>query len=690
MKKINFLFAGFFAFVLFATVACKSEEKKACCHAEKGHGEFEYFAESFADLKVLRYQVPGFDDLDLKKKELLYCLGLAALAGRDMIWDQNYRYNLTVRHTLEAIVNNYAGDQESEDWKNFMVYTKRIWFSSGVHHHYSKDKILPDFSNEYFNTLLDATDEDNLPVAKAELKTLFSDVIFADGVDMKSVDQRAGIDNILASCNNYYGPDVTQVEAEAYYKSIKGDKPSFRPVSYGLNSQVARDENGKIYEKKWHIGGMYSASIEKIVYWLEKAITVAENEQQKVTLEKLVEYYKTGDLRTFDIYSMEWVKDTSSRVDVVNGFIEVYGDALGYKGAFESVVSFKDMEASKRIAAIATQAQWFEDNSPIMDNHKKKEVKGISAKVITVFMEGGDACPSTPIGINLPNANWIRKEHGSKSVNLGNIVHAYEEASKGGGFLEEFCYNQEEIDRARNFAGPADLLHTDMHEVIGHASGAIEDGIGTPKETLKQYSSTLEEGRADLVALYFLLDQKLLDMKLMPSLESGKAAYDDYIRNGMMTQLVRLKEGEVIEEAHMRNRAWIAHWVFEKSQADNVIEKIVKDEKTYFVVRDYDKLRGLFGDLLKEVQRIKSQGDFDAARNLVENYGVKPDPAIHAEVLRRYKKLGIAPYGGFIQPRTEAIYEGDKIVDVKLHWDETFEQQMLRYGKDFSLLPVNN
>ena len=688
MKKSFTYFYALLAILSILILGCSTQkEDKACCAA---HSEFEYVAESFSDLKILRYTVPGFEQLDLGKKELLYYLGQAALAGRDIIWDQNYRYNLTVRHTLEAIINNYNGDKESDDWNHFMVYTKRIWFSSGIHHHYSKDKIMPEFSNDYFNSLLEAIDQDLLPKDKAELKALFSGTIFKDGVDMKSVDQRAGIDNILASCNNYYGPNITQADAEAYYKNLKGDKPSFRPISYGLNSQVVKDENGKVFEKKWHVGGMYSAAIEKIVFWLEKAINVTENTQQKVTLEKLVEYYKTGDLRTFDVYSMEWVKDTASRVDVVNGFIEVYGDALGYKGAYESVVSFKDMEASKRIAAIADQAQWFEDNSPIMDMHKKKEVKGISAKVITVFMEGGDACPSTPIGINLPNANWIRKEHGSKSVNLGNIVHAYEEASKGGGFLDEFCYDKAEIDRAKNFAGPADLLHTDMHEVIGHASGAIEEGVGTPKETLKQYSSTIEEGRADLVALYYLMDQKLVDMGLMPSLESGKAAYDDYIRNGMMTQLVRLKLGEHIEEAHMRNRAWISHWVFEQGKDQNIIEKLSKEGKTYFVVRDYDKLRNLFGALLKEVQRIKSKGDYQAAKELVENYGVVPDQAIHAEVLERYKQLGIAPYSGFIQPRTEVLKDQDKLIDVKLYWDETFEEQMLRYGRDFSYLPINN
>jgi len=688
MKKSFTYFYALLAILSILILGCSTQkEDKACCAA---HSEFEYVAESFSDLKILRYTVPGFEQLDLGKKELLYYLGQAALAGRDIIWDQNYRYNLTVRHTLEAIINNYNGDKESDDWNHFMVYTKRIWFSSGIHHHYSKDKIMPEFSNDYFNSLLEAIDQDLLPKDKAELKALFSGTIFKDGVDMKSVDQRAGIDNILASCNNYYGPNITQADAEAYYKNLKGDKPSFRPISYGLNSQVVKDENGKVFEKKWHVGGMYSAAIEKIVFWLEKAINVTENTQQKVTLEKLVEYYKTGDLRTFDVYSMEWVKDTASRIDVVNGFIEVYGDALGYKGAYESVVSFKDMEASKRIAAIADQAQWFEDNSPIMDMHKKKEVKGISAKVITVFMEGGDACPSTPIGINLPNANWIRKEHGSKSVNLGNIVHAYEEASKGGGFLDEFCYDKAEIDRAKNFAGPADLLHTDMHEVIGHASGAIEEGVGTPKETLKQYSSTIEEGRADLVALYYLMDQKLVDMGLMPSLESGKAAYDDYIRNGMMTQLVRLKLGEHIEEAHMRNRAWISHWVFEQGKDQNIIEKLSKEGKTYFVVRDYDKLRNLFGALLKEVQRIKSKGDYQAAKELVENYGVVPDQAIHAEVLERYKQLGIAPYSGFIQPRTEVLKDQDKLIDVKLYWDETFEEQMLRYGRDFSYLPINN
>ena len=650
---------------------------------------FPYLSETFADVKILRFDVPGFENLTLKQKELLYYLGEAGLSGRDIIWDQNYKHNLFVRYTLEAILD--ANNGSGKEWESFLIYTKRVWMSNGIHHHYSKDKFLPDFSIEYFNSLVDACNDKDLPASKDDVKSLFTDIIFKDGVDMKSVNESDGIDNILLSCNNYYASDITQKEVEKFYKNLKGDKNSWRPISYGLNSKIDRDDKGNLVEKKWMINGMYTQSIEKIVFWLSKAVNVAENEQQKKTIEALIKFYETGNLRDFDAYSIEWVKDTASVVDAVNGFIEVYGDALGYKGAFESVVSFKDMEASKRIAAIASQAQWFEDNSPIMDAHKKKEVKGISAKVITVFAESGDASPSTPIGINLPNANWIRKEVGSKSVNLGNIVHAGDMASSGSGFLDEFCYSQEIIDRTRNYAAYADLLHTDMHEVIGHASGQIEEGVGTPKETLKQYSSTMEEGRADLVALYYLMDQKLVEMKLMPSLESGKAAYDDYIRNGMMTQLVRLKLGDKIVEAHMRNRAWISGWVYAKGKENKVIEKKIKDGKTFFVINDYNALRSLFGELLREVQRIKSTGDFKSAQEIVETYGVTPDPQIHAEVLERYKKLNIAPYTGFIQPRAELIRKADnEVIDVKLHFNETFEEQMRRYGKQYGFLPAKN
>ncbi len=651
---------------------------------------FEYVSEQFADLRILRYEIPGFDELTLQQKELLYYLSEAALAGRDINWDQNYKYNLTIRQTLEAIVSSYKGDVNSEDYKKFLVYTKRVWFSNGIHHHYSSDKIMPEFTSAYFTDLVSACDDKALPLKAGETKATFiarlTPIMFDAKIAAKKVNLDVKNDLVLSSAVNFY-EGVTEKEAVDFYEKLT-DRSTKTPVMLGLNSKLVK-ENGVIVEKTWKVGGMYSSAIEKMVFWLEKAITVAENPAQKLALEKLVTFYKSGSLKDFDEYNIAWVKDTESAIDVTNGFIEVYEDPLGKKGSFESVVSVKDFEASKRIATIGANAQWFEDNSTLLPQHKKKNVKGISAKVINAVMESGDAAPSTPIGINLPNNEWIRETHGSKSVNLGNIVEAYEKAA-GGSVVNEFYYNDAIRKNVLDYAGLADKLHTDMHEVIGHASGQIEPGVGQPHETLKNYASALEEGRADLVALYYLLDQKLVDLGVMPSLDYGKAAYDEYITKGLMVQLSRLKLGDNIEEAHMRNRQMVALWAYEKGKHENVIEKKFENGKTYFVVTDYNKLHVLFGELLKEIQRIKSQGDYKAGKDLIENYGVKVDLALHKEVLDRYSKLAMAPYQGFIQPKLTPVMKDGKITDVKVEYPKSFTDQMLEYGKTYNYLPVEN
>jgi dipeptidyl-peptidase-3 len=664
--------------------------KKNTAMTDKKEGKFQYVSEQFADLRILRYEIPGFDQLSLQQKELLYYLSEAALAGRDISYDQNYKYNLTVRKTLEAIVSSYKGDVNAPEYKKFLVYAKRVWFSNGIHHHYSSDKILPEFSEAYFSKLISACDVSALPVKKGETKEAFvtrlTPIVFDPKIAAKKVNLDPSKDLVLNSAVNFY-EGVDQNEAIEFYEKMT-DKNSKEPVMLGLNSKLVK-ENGVIVEKVWKVGGMYTQAIEKIVYWLEKAITVAENAEQKTALEKLVVFYKSGSLKDFDDYNIAWVKDTQSAVDVVNGFIEVYEDPLGKKGSFESVVSIKDFEASKRIATIGANAQWFEDNSTLLPQHKKQNVKGISAKVINAVMESGDSSPSTPIGINLPNNEWIREAHGSKSVNLGNIVEAYDQAA-GGSVVNEFYYNDAIKKNVLAYAGLADKLHTDMHEVIGHASGQIEDGVGQPHETLKNYASALEEGRADLVALYYLMDQKLVELGVMPSLDYGKASYDEYITKGLMVQLSRLKLGDNIEEAHMRNRQMVAKWAYEKGKAENVIEKKVENGKTYFVINDYVKLRKLFGELLREIQRIKSQGDYNAGKDLIENYGVKVDPELHKEVLERYKKLSMAPYQGFIQPKLTPVMKDGKIVDVKAEYPMNFTQQMLEYGKKYSFLPAEN
>ncbi|MFI5150636.1 MAG: dihydrofolate reductase [Bacteroidia bacterium] len=652
--------------------------------------DFKYQADQFADLRILRYQIPGFEALALKQKEMLYYLYEAALCGRDIFWDQNYKYNLTVRKTLEAIVSNYKGDKNTEDYKKFMVYAKRVWFSSGIHHHYSSDKFMPEFSKEYFASLIKQTAPALLPLHKGENADAFTarltPILFDPAIAPKKVDLDPSKDMVKSSAVNFY-EGVTQEEVRAFY-AAQIDKNSKTPVMTGLNSKVVK-ENGKLVEKKWKVGGMYSAAIEKMVYWLDKASAIAENPEQKDALVKLIKFYKTGDLKDFDEYNIAWVKDINSTIDVVNGFIEVYADPLGYKATFESCVSIKDMEASKRIKAIGDNAQWFEDHSPLKPEHKKKDVKGISAKVITVVVEGGDNAPSTPIGINLPNNEWIREQHGSKSVNLGNIVEAYDNAS-GPGVADEFYYSDEIKERVKKYAPLADKLHTDMHEVIGHASGRINDGVEQPYVTLQNYASTLEEARADLVALYYLLDPKLVEIGVMPSLDYGKAAYDEYITKGLMIQLSRLAAGKNLEEAHMRNRQLIAAWVYEKGKNENIIEEKKKNSKTFYVVTDYSKLRILFGDLLREIQRIKSEGDYKAGHDLVENYGVKVNPELHKEVIARYATLHLAPYMGFIQPKLVTVMQGNKITDVKVEYPVDFVEQMLEYGKKYALLPTEN
>ena len=651
--------------------------------------KFNVEAQSFADLQILRYQVPGFNELTLQQKKLSYYLYEAALSGRDIIYDQKSKHGILLRKTIEAMYGTYKGDKKAADWKKFEEYCGRVWFSNGNHHHYSNDKFIPDCSYAYFSSIAANCDQSQLPKFKGETTEAFmlrmKPIVFDMSFEPKVVDLRPDVDNVANSSNNFY-EGVTQKEVEAYYDKFdtKGNAPS-----WGLNSKLMK-ENGTIVEKTWKSGGMYGPAIDKIIYWLEKAAAVAENKTQKNTLEELAKFYKTGDLKIWDEYNVAWVKDVNSRIDVVNGFIEVYLDAIGKKASYESTVSLRDMEETKRLEAIAKEAQWFEDNSPIMAQHKKKNVKGITAKAITVIVECGDAAPSTPIGINLPNAEWIRKEHGSKSVSLSNIIHSYNISSAKSGMLDEFASSDEVKKRLQQYGPLASDLHTDMHECIGHASGQINPGVETTDKTLKNYASCLEEARADLVGLYFIDDKKLVDIGVMPNLDVAKAAYDNYMMNGLMTQLTRLKPGDQIEEAHMRNRALIAHWAFEKGQPEKVVEYVVKNGKTYVQVNDYEKLRKLFGDLLREIQRIKSEGDYNAGKNLVENYGVKVDPVLHKEILERFVKLGIKPYRGFIQPKLVAKYEKDEIKDVDVTYPDNFYQQMLEYGKKYSFLPVEN
>ena len=668
--------------------SCKSDNKTGATNG--GEGNFNYECDRFADIQVLRYEIPGFNELTPKQKELAYYLSEAANCGRDIIYDQKYKHNLAIRKTIEAILTSYQGDKTTDDYKKFETYAKKVFFANGIHHHYSNMKFVPECSFEFFASAVKAVPAESLPLNGRTVDVFLADmkpIIFDPKVDAKIVDLATGIDNVKASANNFY-EGVTQAEVEAYYNT-RMNKNDEQPISWGLNSKMVK-ENGVVTEKVWKVGGMYSAAIEKIVFWLEKAVTVAENDKQKKALELLVEYYKTGDLKKWDEYNIAWVNDTESRLDVVNGFIEVYGDAIGKRASYESVVSMKDMEATKRIAKIAANAQWFEDHSPLMPEHKKKEVKGITAKVITVIQEAGDGAPSTPIGINLPNANWIRQQHGSKSVSLGNIVHSYNVVGAKSPMMKEFALSEEEIERNKQFGALAGDLHTDMHEVIGHASGQINKGVGDPDQTLKNYASTLEEARADLVALYYVYDPKLVELGVMPSLEAGKCEYDGYMRNGLITQLTRIELGDNLEEAHMRNRQLVAAWAMEKGKAENVVEWVKKDGKTYVRVNDYAKLRELFGQLLREIQRIKSEGDYAAATALVEGYGVKVDQALLKEVRDRFAKLNTAPYKGFIQPKLQATLNGQEVKEVTVTYPDNFLQDQLELGKKYGYLPVYN
>ena len=648
---------------------------------------FDVKVDRFADLQVLRYQVPGLDKLTPKQKELVYYLSQAALSGRDIIYASNYKHNIQIRRTLEEIYKNYSGDKTTEDWKNFEIYLKRIWFSNGIHHHYSEKKIIPAFEYTYFDELVANSNGAKWPVLERETpEALFGKlkpVLFDDTVAAKKVVKDKGFDKIKASANNYYGDGISEEEAINHYKGqmTKGDTT---PIEYGLNSRLVK-ENGKLKDLTYRVGGLYSAAMEKMVYWLEKAVPVAENEKQAAHLSLLIEYFKTGDLNTWDKTNLAWINSTDGDIDFILGFIEVYGDAIGYKGAFEGIIEIKDFEASEQMQIMSQNAQWFEDNSPIMDSHKKANVVGVSYKVVNTAMESGYAAPSTPIGVNLPNSNWIRANHGSKSVSLGNIVQAYSDAS-GSGSTEEFYLSKESQERVKKYGKLAGKLHTAMHEVIGHASGQINEGVGTPKETLKNYSNTLEEARADLVALYYIYDQKLVDLGLMESLDVGKAEYDCYIMNGMMLQLRRLEPGDNVEEDHMRNRQLIAQWCYEKGQEDNVIEKVTKDGKTYFVVNDYDKLRNLFGQLLREIQRLKSEGDFAAAESLVEGYGIQADQALLKEVIARYEQFNLAPYSGFVQPTLTPVMNGDAFEDLKVSHDQGYAEQMLYFSEHYSFL----
>lgn len=651
----------------------RKEAEKPVVGEEQG---FDYRVDQFADIQILRYQIPGFDELTLKEKKLVYYLTQAGLAGRDIIWDQNYRHNLGIREALENIYANYDGDRNADDWKAFEVYLKRVWFSNGIHHHYSNDKINPDFSADYLSFLLAETG--------TKLEGEAFEVIFNDK-DGKKVNKKKGVDIVASSAVNFYDPSITDSEVEAFYRTAyKG--PADRPIEAGLNSTLVR-ENGKLVEKVWKSGGLYGNAIDEIIKWLEKAQIVAENQKQANALGLLIEYYKTGSLDTWDKYCIEWVTSTEGNIDWINGFIEVYNDPKGYRGSYESIVQIKDFEMSRQMAVLSENVQWFEDNAPLMPEHKKEKVVGVSYKTVNVAGESGDASPSTPIGVNLPNNNWIRQEHGSKSVSLGNIINAYNHAG-GTGRLKEFANDSEEVQLEEQYGEIGDKLHTALHEVVGHASGQINPGVGQPKETLKNYASTIEEGRADLLGLYYLMDPKLQELGLVDDWEKvGKAAYDGYIRNGLMTQLIRINPGDDIEEDHMVNRQWVSAWAFEKGKADHVIEKLVRDGKTYYNINDYKKLRELFGELLRETQRMKSEGDFKAAQELVEGYGVKVDQAIHAEVLKRNAQFSSAPYSGFVNPvlvpETDSTGE---ITDIKVTQPENFETQMLDYAKDYSFL----
>lgn len=685
MRKLVFLTT-----IIMSVVFSACNQKPA---EESRQDDFNFLVEQFADLKIMRYKVPEFENLTLKQKELVYYLSQAALAGRDILFDQNYKYNLAVRRTLENIVEHYPGDRESGDFRNFMVYTKRVWFSNGIHHHYSKDKFFPAVSREYFEKLIRETAGGSFPMREGQSPDEFISeimpVIFDPAVAPKAVSQEAGKDLLLNSACNFY-EGVTEKEAEEFYKKLKNDavkQGADTLLSFGLNSKLVK-RDGVVTEEVYRLGGLYSKAIEKIVFWLQKAAGVAENDLQKAVIESLIRYYETGDLKVWDEYNVLWVQDLDSHIDFVNGFIENYGDPLGLKATWESVVNFKDLEATKRAKLISENAQWFEDHSPVEARFRKKEVKGVSAKVITAAQLGGDCYPATPIGINLPNADWIRKEHGSKSVTIENITYAYDQASLGNGMIEEFAGSDEEIALAKTYGSLASNLHTDLHECLGHGSGQLLPG--TVGDELKNYGSPLEEARADLFALYYIADPKLMELGLYDNEGVYKAEYNSYIRNGLMTQLTRIEPGKTIEQAHMRCRQLIAAWSYELGKENNVIEKVVKENKTYVKVNDHPALRKIFGEMLAEIQRIKSEGDYEAGRNLIEKYAVQVDQELHREVLERFSKLNIAPYGGFINPVFVPVTENGKIVDVKVEYPDDYTGQMMDYSKNQSFLPTYN
>lgn len=679
MKKTLFIAMAMSGLLFFSCNEKKDEKPTAQVETEENK-DFDYSVEQFADIKVLRYQIPGWEKLSLKEQKLVYYLTQAGLEGRDIIWDQNYRHNLTIRKALENVYQNYEGDKSSTDWNNFETYLKRIWFSNGIHHHYASNKIKPEFSSDYLKQLLSDTN--------TTLEGEAFDVIF-DDKDATKVDQSKGIDNVAKSAVNFYGADITTKDVENFYSKKQSPDPQ-KPLSFGLNSKLVK-ENGEVKELVYKSGGLYGEAIDRIIEWLEKAQGVAENKAQGDAIGLLIEYYKTGDLQTWDDYNVAWTAATEGNIDYINSFIEVYQDPVGYKGTFESIVQIKDFDMSEKMAVLSENAQWFEDNSTLMEEHKKKNVVGVTYKVVNVAGEAGDASPSTPIGVNLPNANWIRAAVGSKSVSLGNIIEAYNNAGSSGR-LKEFVHDDEELALEKEYGQVADKLHTALHEVIGHASGQLNPGVGETKETLKNYASTLEEGRADLVGLYYLYTPKLQELGLVDDWKKvGMAAYDGYIRNGLMTQLIRLNLGDDVVQAHMRNRQWVSSWVYEKGKAENVIEKVTRDGKTYYNINDYDKLHDLFGQLLRETQRIKSEGDYAAVEKLVETYGVKVDYDLHKEILERNKQFTSAPYSGFVNPViVPKMNDNGEIESFTIEQPKTFAEQMLYYGKNYSNLPAVN
>ena len=675
IKKTTPFFALLLIFTFSACKETKQKEIKETSLLERKIPN-ERQVDRFADIQILRYEIKGFDLLSLSQKQLVYFLSQAGLSGRDIIYDQNNAYNLEIRRCLEGIIKAYKGDKTSDQWYLFMTYAKQVWFSNGIHHHYGMEKFIPKFSQEYFASLLESS---NVSISLDAVATIFN-----KDVDRKRKVKDPNVDMIVASANNFYGEGVTQSMVEDFYK-VKIDTLDPYPVEYGLNSTMVL-VNDSLKEDVWKSGGKYGKAIDKIIYNLEMASNFAENQDQEAAIDKLIEYYQTGDLRTWDEYSILWAKSTKGDIDWINGFIETYGDAIGKRASYESMVQITDFEASKQMQVVTQNAQWFEDNSPLIESHKKKNVKGVSYKVVQVASESGDASPSTPIGVNLPNNNWIRQDHGSKSVSLGNIIAAYDKAS-GPGMLEEFANDSLEISLANKHGYLAGKLHTALHEVVGHASGQINPGIGQPAETLKNYASTLEEARADLVGLYYLMDTKLIELGLITTLDVGKASYDNYIRNGMLTQLIRIDLGKKIEEEHMQNRQLVASWAIEKGKPENVIERIVRDGKIYYNIKNYEKLKIIFGELLREIQRIKSEGDYQAGMKLVENYGVNIDLNTHTQVLERTQPLDKAPYSGFVNPVFVPIIndQGD-IMDIKMENNQNFEQQMMYYAEQYSTL----